>query len=112
MSGFGKDDVRQEPAKKRLRYALASGEARVLKSTKTVKQLSSLARLCDNVYYRRPAAFNDFDRFVQGWPELIRLGNRTKTGYVQCPRDCRQIRCRLFDADSDALIFNRPLAPA
>src|SRR6266511_3904143 len=57
---------------------------------KIVKQLSSLARLRDNIYHRRPPAFNDFDRFVQRWPELIGFGDRTKTGYVQCPSDSRQ----------------------
>src|SRR6266511_5164576 len=78
---------------------------------KIVKQLSSLARLRDNIYHRRPPAFNDFDRFVQRWPELIGFGDRTKTGYVQCPSDSRQIGRGLFDPDADALIFNGPLAP-
>src|SRR4030095_16798621 len=78
---------------------------------KIVKQLSSLARLRDNIYHRRPPAFNDFDRFVQRWPELIGFGDRTKTGYVSCPSARRQIRGGLFDANTDSLIFNGPLAP-
>src|ERR1051325_6065331 len=69
-----------------------------------------LARLRDDIDDRRFVVFDDFDRFIQGWAELIGLRDRTKTIDVKPARNRRQIRRRLFDADADALVLPRPLA--
>src|SRR5690349_3403885 len=69
-----------------------------------------LARLRDDIDDRRFAVFDDFDRFIQGWAELIGLRDRTKAIDVKPPRNRRQIRRRLVDADADALGLHRPLA--
>src|SRR5581483_451988 len=73
---------------------------------------SSSTRLGEHVDDGGLAALDDGGRFVQSRAELIGLGDRPEGVDVKRARDRRQIGRRLFDADADALVGHRPVAPA
>src|ERR1051325_3601655 len=71
-----------------------------------------LPRLSEYVDHRRLAALNDLDGLIQRGAELVGLGDRTESVDVQRARDRRQVGHRFFDADADAFVGHRPVAPA
>src|SRR4030095_3165314 len=71
-----------------------------------------LPRLCDHINYCGVTAIDDLDSFVESPTQLIRIRDRTEAVYAQRPRNRRNIRCRIFDANTDTFIFYRSLPPA
>src|SRR4030095_5974310 len=68
--------------------------------------------LGDHVHYCGLAALDDLNRLVQGRSDLIGLSDRAEAVDVKSARDRRQIRRRLFDANTDAFVRYGPVAPA